>query len=145
MEELSVNEEVSLDLLRDGRQVTVRVLAEPEPKGAELAVKALQPEFEFAVREIVAADRMEGDQLPVGQGVMVSEVTEGGLASLAGLEIDDVVLAVDDQPVDGVPGFKAAMQQAMARHPRFLKLFLRRGYKTHFVFIEPEWKRPPPG
>jgi serine protease Do len=142
MEELSVNQEVSLTLLRDGKQVTVRVLAEPEPKGADLAGKTLQPEFEFAVREIVAADRMESDLLPEGKGVLVSEVIEGGLASLAGLEIDDVVLSVDDQPVDGIESFKAAMHKVLAQHPRFVKLFLRRGYKTHFVFIEPEWRQP---
>jgi serine protease Do len=142
MEELPVDQEVSLTLLRDGKQVTVRVLSEPEPKGADLAGKALQPEFEFAVREIMAADRMESDLLPEEKGVLVSEVTEGGLASLAGLELDDVVLSVDDQPVDGIESFKAAMQRALARHPRFVKLFLRRGYKTHFVFIEPEWRQP---
>jgi len=141
MEELPVNQEVSLTLLRDGRQLTVPVLAEPEPKGADLAGKAQQPELEFAVREIVAADRMEGEQLVEGKGVLVSEVIEGGMASLAGLEIDDVVLAVNDQPVDGIATFKSAMQGVVAERPRFVKLFLRRGYKTHFVFIEPEWQR----
>lgn len=141
MEELPVNQEVSLTLLRDGRQLTVPVLAEPEPKGADLAGKAQQPELEFAVREIVAADRMEGEQLVEGKGVLVSEVIEGGMASLAGLEIDDVVLAVNDQPVDGIATFKSAMQGVVAQRPRFVKLFLRRGYKTHFVFIEPEWQR----
>ena len=142
MEELPVNQEVSLTLLRDGRQLTVPVVAEPEPKGADLAGKAQQPELEFAVREIVAADRMEGDQLVEGKGVLVSEVIEGGMASLAGLEIDDVVLAVNDQPVDGIAAFKSAMQGVVAQRPRFVKLFLRRGYKTHFVFIEPEWQQP---
>jgi serine protease Do len=142
MEVLPVDQEVSLTLLRDGRQVTVRVLAEPEPKGADLAGKAQQAEFEFAIREIVAADRMEGELLPEGPGVLVSEVVEGGLASLAGLEIDDVVLAVNDRPVDGIDSFKAVMQSVLAQHPRYVKLFLRRGYKTHFVFIEPEWQQP---
>jgi S1-C subfamily serine protease len=141
MEELPVNQEVSLSLLRDGKQITVPVLAEPEPKGADLAGKAEQPELEFAVREIVAADRMEADGLGEGDGVLVSEVVEGGMASLAGLEINDVVLAVDDQPVDGLKSFKAAMQGVVARRPQVVKLFLRRGYKTHFVFIEPEWQR----
>jgi serine protease Do len=141
MEDLPVNQEVSLTLLRDGRQITVPVLAEPEPKGADLAGKAQQPELEFAVREIVAADRMEADGLVEGDGVLVSEVVEGGMASLAGLEINDVVLAVDDQPVDGLKSFKAAMQGVVARRPQVVKLFLRRGYKTHFVFIEPEWQR----
>lgn len=142
MEELPVNQEVSLALLRDGRELTLRALAEPEPKGADLAAKASQPELEFAVREIVAADRMESDLVPAGKGVLVNEVVEGGLASLAGLEIDDVVLSVNDQPVDGLAGFKAAMQKVQAQHPRFVKLFLRRGYRTHFVFIEPEWQQP---
>jgi serine protease Do len=142
MEELPVDQEVSLTLLREGRPLTVRVVAEPEPKGVDLAGKAVQPQFEFAVREIMAADRMERDLLPEGKGVLVSEVIEGGLASLAGLETDDVVLAVNDQPVAGIESFKTAMQRVLAQHPRFVKIFLRRGYKTHFVFIEPEWQPP---
>jgi serine protease Do len=142
MEELPVNQEMSLTLVRDGGQVTVRLLAEPEPKGADLAAKAQQADFEFAIREIVAADRMEEDLLPEGKGVLVSEVVEGGLASLAGLEIDDVVLSVNDQPVDGVDSWKTVMKGVLAQHPRYVKLFLRRGYKTHFVFLEPEWHEP---
>jgi serine protease Do len=138
MEELPVNQEVSVTLLRDGKPLTLSVVAEPEPKGTDLAGRALQADFEFTVREIVAADRMEDDQLPEGQGVLVSEVTEGGLASLAGLELNDVVLAVNDQPVDRVAGFNAVMKRTLAGHPRFVKIFLRRGYRTHFVFIEPE-------
>jgi serine protease Do len=140
MEELPVDQEVSLTLLRDGQPVTVQAFAEPEPKRADLASKVQQAEFEFTVRDIVAADRIEGDLPADVRGVMVSEVTEGGLASLAGLEIDDVVLAVGERPVDGVETFKAAMREALAGHPRYVKLFLRRGYKTHFVFVEPEWQ-----
>jgi serine protease Do len=141
MEDLPVNQEVSLSLLRDGKEVSVRVVAEPEPKGADLANKAVQPDFELTVREIVAADRMESGDLPEGKGVLVSEVVEGGLANLAGLEIGDAILAIDDQPVASIASFNAAMQKVLTEHPRFVKLFLRRGYKTHFVFIEPEWRQ----
>jgi serine protease Do len=140
MEELPVGPEVSLGLLRDGHPLTVAVPSEPEPRGVDLAGKASQPQFEFAVREIVTSDRMERDQFPERGGVLVSDVTEGGLASLAGLETDDVVLAIEDQPITGIDSFKAAMQKVLAQRPRVVKLFLRRGYKTHFVFIEPEWK-----
>ncbi len=144
MDELPVNQEVSVSLLRDGRPLTLSVVAEPEPRGTELAGRALQAELEFGVREIMPADRMENDLLPDGQGVLVSEVTEGGLANLAGLELNDVVLAVDDQPVEKVEGFKAVMKRVLAEHPRFVKIFLRRGYRTHFVFIEPEGQAPAP-
>lgn len=145
MEEQPVDQAVELTLLRDGRELTLHVLAEPEPKRANLASRAEQPEFELTVREIVAADRMEGDlaALPAGSGgVLVSEVVEGSVASLAGLETGDVVLAVGDRPVDGIESFKAAMREALAPRPRYVKLFLRRGYKTHFVFVEPEWQHP---
>jgi serine protease Do len=144
VEALPVNRPFALDLLRDGRPLTLQVVAEPKPKGAELAAKATQSDLEFSVREIVAADRMEGDLalLPEKQGVLVSDVTEGGLAGLAGLEVGDVVLAVDDQPLDGIASFDRAIGAAQARRARFVKLYLHRGHKTHFVFIEPEWQQP---
>jgi serine protease Do len=139
LDDLPVNQEMTVTLARDGHELQLRVLAEPEPKGAELAARATQADLEFSVREIVATDRMEDDPVPAGQGVMVSEVVQGGLASLAGLEIDDVVLSIDDQPIAGVDSFTAAMTRVAAARPRFVKVFLRRGYRTHFVFIEPEW------
>jgi serine protease Do len=144
VETLPVNRPFALSLLRDAQPLTLQVVAEPKPKGAELAAKATQTDLEFSVREIVAADRMEGDLslLPEKQGVLVSDVTEGGLASLAGLEVGDVVLAIDDQPLDGIASFNRAIGATLARRTRFVKLYLHRGHKTHFVFIEPEWQQP---
>jgi serine protease Do len=45
----------------------------------------------------------DGLFLPQDWGVMVADVTPGGPAEAAGLEIKDVIVAIDDKPVDAMP------------------------------------------
>jgi serine protease Do len=45
----------------------------------------------------------DGLSLPQDWGVMVADVTPGGPAEAAGLEIKDVIVAIDGKPVDAMP------------------------------------------
>lgn len=45
----------------------------------------------------------DGLSLPQDLGVMVADVTPGGPAEAAGLEIKDVIVAIDGKPVDAMP------------------------------------------
>jgi len=35
----------------------------------------------------------------------------------------------------------AVMKQIRAERPKVIEIFVMRGYRTHFVFIEPDWER----
>ena len=50
-------------------------------------------------------DRQDG-----GQGALVTEVQEGTPASDVGLEVDDLIVAVDGSPTDGMTGLIAAIR-----------------------------------
>jgi serine protease Do len=56
----------------------------------------------------------EGLGLPQDWGVVIADVIPQGPAELAGLKPGDIVLAVDGQPMLGLPGFTFALYQ----HPR---------------------------
>jgi serine protease Do len=58
-------------------------------------------------------------------GAIVSDIRSGGAAEAAGLQIDDIVLAVDDRPVLGLPDFMTALYL----HPtdQVLKIDVLRG------------------
>ncbi|MBV9727512.1 MAG: trypsin-like peptidase domain-containing protein [Gammaproteobacteria bacterium] len=60
-------------------------------------------------------------------GVLISDVVPGGPGAAAGLQVQDIVDAVDERPVAGVPGFAAALYL----HPpdEDLKLEVVRGAK----------------
>ena len=51
------------------------------------------------------ADRDDG-----GSGALVAEVNAGSPAEAAGLEVGDVVVAVDDQPINGSEGLVGAVR-----------------------------------
>ena len=42
-------------------------------------------------------------------GVIVSDVSPDGRASIAGMKVQDIVVAVDDHPIRGLPGFATAL------------------------------------
>src|SRR6266849_1624088 len=58
-------------------------------------------------------------------GAMISDIAAGGAAEAAGLQIDDIVLAIDDRPIPTLPDFMAALYL----HPadQVIKLDVLRG------------------
>ena len=63
--------------------------------------------------------------LPRSWGAIISDVAAGGAGEAAGLKIQDIVLAIDDRPILGLPDFIAALYL----HPtdQVLKVDLLRG------------------
>jgi serine protease Do len=141
IEDLTIGKKADLTLLRAGKPLKISVLMEAEPEASAQAKKARQKEFEFSVRDITAMDRMEQRWIKDQKGVFVTEATTGGWANISGLEIDDLILAINGKPVPDVPGFEQTMQDILAKKPRNIQIFVQRGYRTHFVFIEPDWKK----
>lgn len=50
-----------------------------------------------------------GLDLPRSWGVILSNVAAGGFAKVAGLEVGDIVTAIDDHTIDGLPSFGEAL------------------------------------
>jgi serine protease Do len=141
IEDLDVGSKAELGVLREHQPLKLSVTLEPEPKSPSEARKAQQKEFEFTVREITPLDRMERRWDRNQKGVIVLDTTAGGWASVSGLEDDDVILAIDTEPVDDVAGFEKVMSRALHIKPRVVSIFVRRGYRTQFIFVEPDWNR----
>ncbi len=141
IEDLTIGKPADLTLLRAGKPVKVAVLMEAEPEASALAKKARQKEFEFSVRDIMAMDRMEQRWIKNQKGVLVTEATNGGWANIAGLDIDDLIMAINGQPIQDVASFEKTMKAILTKKPRNIQIFVQRGYRTHFVFIEPEWSK----
>ncbi|HVS02104.1 MAG TPA: PDZ domain-containing protein [Thermoanaerobaculia bacterium] len=140
IEELYVGDTVQLTVRRDGRQRTVALPLEPRPPDAEEVPRAVQPELEFAVREATFYDRARRQWPPGVAGVVVTEALRGGWAQMAGLRLDDLILEVDGRPVPDVGAFENVLGEVLAARSRVVRIFLRRGARTHFVLIEPDWE-----
>jgi len=139
VEERPIGESVSLTVLRGGATSELAVRLEAQPAGADQAARSRQEEFEFSVRELLFLDRIEENWERDEKGVVVTDVVSGGWAHMAGLRTRDLIVRIDGLPIPDVAAFDAAIARVLEERPEVVVLFLRRGARTHFVFLEPEW------
>lgn len=141
VQNLNVGDNAALTVLRDGKPLNLTVRLEPGPMAASDAKSAKQSEFDFGVREIMLTDRVQNHWSENQSGLLVTDVTSGGWAQVAGLHTDDLILTVDDLPVTGIDSFNRVMKSVLKSHPKIVRIFVRRDYSTQFVFIEPDWSK----
>lgn len=134
-----IGETLRLTLLREGRESVVEVQLESRPAASDETRRAKQEEFEFSVRELTLLDRSDRHWPRDQAGVLVTDVTSGGWAHMAGLRIDDLILSLNGGEVAGVAEFEHRVAELSAARAAAVEVFVRRGAGTHFVFIEPEW------
>jgi serine protease Do len=141
VEELTIGEKAEITLLRNGKEVKLNVPLEEPPAPVEKAKKIKQKEFEFAARDITPLDRFENRWSKDQMGVLVTEVTPGGWAQMAGLRVDDLIMQINNQATSTADAFEKQMGNMLKTHPKVVRIFVLRGSQTHFVFIEPDWSK----
>jgi serine protease Do len=140
VEERPIGGIARLAVRRGAEDRVVEVKLEARPTGADEARRTRQDDLELAVREVTFLDRIEQHWERDQRGVLVTDATSGGWAHMAGLRTGDLIVKVGETEVPDVEGFERAMRAVVERRPKVVPLFLRRGPRTHFVFLEPEWK-----
>jgi S1-C subfamily serine protease len=97
------------------------------------------PNFEFRVRDITAADQAERSWAEGLRGVLVEAVREGGWAALAHLADGDLVMEIDGTAVEDVEAVQQRMQSIAETRPAAVVLQVRRGIRTLFVELQSAW------
>jgi serine protease Do len=129
-----------LTIVRDGKELKVPVTLETSPRLPREMKKYEDPNFEFRVRDIAAADRVSA-RLPSDQaGVLVDAVREGGWAALGHLADGDMLLSIDGEAMADVEAVQKKMTQIAETKPRSVVLRVRRGIRTFFVELETGWR-----
>ena len=139
IEDLFIGDDVEFVILRDGDRRTLSIEMEHTPKPSFTAKKSKQEEFEFTVREITFMDRVKHKFTKDQRGLLVVEAINGGWAHIAGLRREDLVMRINDREVGTVKEFEAVIEDLLQRRPKIVKIFVQRGPRTHFIFIEPVW------
>jgi serine protease Do len=135
-----IGTKVNLKVARDGKTIDVPVTLDASPRLPREMKKYEDPNFEFRVRDIAAADRVSA-RLPVDQsGVLVDAVREGGWAALGHLADGDMLLAIDGQAVADVEAVQKIMAAITDAKPRSVVFRVRRGIRTFFVELETGWR-----
>ncbi len=92
---------------------------------------------DFSARDLTFDDRHRRRWGPEVVGALVSQVDNGGWAAVAGLNRDELIIAVDGRPVASCATLVQAMAAAEARHDGHIVLLVRRGDTTGYIEIQP--------
>jgi serine protease Do len=131
---------VKLSVLRGLEERQLAVTLATAPRLPREMKKYEDPNFEFRVRDVAAADRVQNG-IPESQpGVLVEAVREGGWAALGHLADGDLLMAIDDRPVANVEEVQKTMTAIAETKPRAVVLKVRRGIRTFFVELQTGWR-----
>jgi len=120
-------------------KVAIRLRRSP-PSAGELR-RHRERGFGFAVRDIGLLDRRRKGLREGEPAVLVTEVTNGGWADLAGLEAGDLILDATASPVGSTEELEHALGLAASRRNEFVVFKVRRAESTLYVELEPAWPK----
>jgi serine protease Do len=130
---------LTLTVVRDGRERRLRVELEVAPEPDSAMASAEIDGFGLRVRELSFFDRL-GRRLPEDlAGVLVESVEPGGLAGLAHIARNDILLAVDGKPVGDLDALRAALAAAKRGSAPSIVFTVRRDRDTRLLFLARDW------
>jgi serine protease Do len=131
---------VDLEVIRGGKEQKLSAKLEISPPAASRMKRWKSSVCEFVVRNLAFEDRVAYELDRGLSGVLVVDVQRAGWAALAGLQTDDIVLAVDGQPMPDVKTLEAMMKKLQAVKKKYIIFFVRRGLQTLFLEFQPKWE-----
>ncbi len=137
---LSIDDEATLTILRDGRRKNVKVVLEPTRLTPEEARHDRNRDFELTVREVTFFDRDERRWEEETAGVLVTQVESAGWADLGGVQGGDLIQKIDEYEVRDLEGYRRAMAAITKAQPKRVVMVVLRGVRTRFLYLEPDWK-----
>ncbi|MEZ6026510.1 MAG: PDZ domain-containing protein [Planctomycetota bacterium] len=139
IEDMDIGAKATFKLLRDGKELDVAVVLEETPSTVADARSAEDDVLEYKVRELTYLDRVD-KELPMDlEALMVADIEDGSWAAVAGLEVGDVLLELQGEPVPTIATFKDTVKRLHEARPERVRFFVRRGRDTTFVFARPDW------
>jgi serine protease Do len=130
--ESEVGEPANLKIVRQGRDTTITITISMQPK-----VKAdeFETEYDFTVKEITE-NLYQQYMLDDKEGVLVSFVEVGGVASTALLEEGDIIKRVGEYEIKTLEEFKEDLELVKDRTE--IMLTVKRGKNKRFILLLPK-------
>ncbi len=119
-----------------GKKVNLR----GSPISQYLAEEVSNEDLGFSVKELTRDIILAKNLEPQTSGVWVSRVEQAGWADVAGLQIGDLLKAIDDHPLQTVNDVREVFKKISQEHPAVIKLFIERQGRTRFLFIKTKYK-----
>ncbi|HEY3245858.1 MAG TPA: PDZ domain-containing protein [Phycisphaerae bacterium] len=140
VQKLDIDSPVTLSILRDGQKQEISVSLERSRLRPEEARRDRNRDFELTVREITFFDRDDNRWDDDVQGVLVDQLEPAGWAGLGGLRVGDLIQKVQGEAITDLDSYREVMKRLTESQPERVVVVVLRGARTHFQYIEPEWK-----
>jgi serine protease Do len=100
----AIGQKVKLAVLRDGKKIEVTVTIGSLEESTKMLAATVEGRLGAQVR-LPTPKEVEQYGLNPNEGVVISRLEPKGSLSVAGFEVDDMILAINGQPVEGMDGF----------------------------------------
>lgn len=130
---------LELTVFRDGRERRLRLELAVAPEPDSAMASADVDGFGLRARELSFFDRLNRRLPDDFAGVLVESVEPGGLAGLAHVARNDILLAVDGVPVADLAALRAALAAAKAGTGPSIVFTVRRDRDTRLLFLSRDW------
>jgi serine protease Do len=128
-----IGKEVTVTVLREGERVDLTVKIGSQLEAIKLLSVSLKDRLGAVVRPLTAEEAKQYG-LEAQAGVAIESLETDGLLAKAGFEVGDIILEVNDQPVEGVEGFANAMNSL--KHNQRIVLFALDHHSGRTGYVE---------
>jgi len=127
---------VEVDYIRHGKMYSTDVRLRSAPKSQFLAEEKLIKNLGFSVKELTQDIFLNYNIDFDTEGVWVSKVESAGTASIAGLQLGDLILKINDKKISDIYDFDRYLKTILEQEPDYIQLFILRQNKTEFLFLK---------
>jgi S1-C subfamily serine protease len=139
LREYPVDGTVELELLREGKPLTLKMALRERPAPAPELPSVRDLRLGFTARSLGFDDRVDRGLRESTQGAIVTKVERSSWADLAGLRISDILVSVNAQPITDNVSLRKALDALFKERPQHVVFQVERGITGTFLEFEPNW------
>lgn len=134
------SDKIVFTVFRNNRFLDITVTLGEAPISAYLADELSNSLLGFSAKEltqdIIIAKQLEYDT----EGVWVSKVERAGWADVAGLQVGDLLLKINEKKISALNDLKTCFEKIEQDKPEYISLFIKRGSETRFLFLKTDFQ-----
>ena len=132
--------QITLSGMRDHQPIDFNITLSKRPPPSNELPDLKDKTFEFTIREISYADIVNARLEMETNGLIVENVEPAGWAALSGLRQGDILLKINQTPVNDIQEFKKLIEEQVDTKAKSIVFFVRRGIHTLYLEVQPDWK-----
>jgi S1-C subfamily serine protease len=127
---------ITVQILRKNKSREATIYLESAPKSRFLAEEYSDEFLGLGVKELTQ-DYINGSDLEFDtEGVWVSRIEDAGSASIAGIDVSDLILSINDDEIKNLEDFENTTKELKKAKSDYIQVFIKRQGKTRFMFIK---------